>query len=220
MEINQIPTKISIIENEETVLPIHLKYQGFGDVSIRIEGTIGGDIVTEGGRMLMDTVFYGLMKEGIVDEEYKEKTESGIVVNKEKLLNLIDEFKDQLKDPAYIEKFEKDKEVTQESVEWLKSFNEGEQEKFMNVLYDTVETYLIKKITDLVSKNVSNKTHLDSGTKISTTIQTQITNLHMKIFYIDLKGNVYAPLETDVKIVDKRKNIAPIRVTIPIEIEK
>lgn len=90
----------------------------------------------------------------------------------------------------------------------------------MNVLYDTVETYLIKKITDLVSKNVSNKTHLDSGTKISTTIQTQITNLHMKIFYIDLKGNVYAPLETDVKIVDKRKNIAPIRVTIPIEIEK
>lgn len=132
IEINQIPREILLNEIDDTILPIHLKYKGFGDVSLRIECTVGGDIVTEGGSSPMDTIFYGLMKEGIVDDEFKEKTKSGIVVNKQKLLALLDEFKHKLRDKDYVKALENDKEIKKEAIDWLKSFNEIEQEKFMN----------------------------------------------------------------------------------------
>lgn len=220
LTINQIPSEISLNNQYETILPIHLKYEGFGDLSLRIEGTVDGNIVTAGGRSVIDTIVYGLMKEGIVDDELKEKTQSGIIVNKEKLLSLLDEFKDNLRSEEFVMSLENDKEISREAIDWIKRFDQVEQEKFMDVLYNTVETYLIKKITDTISKNVSNKTYLDSGTEISTLIKTQIVNLHLKIFYKDRNGNIYTPLETDVKIMDKRKNNSPVNVTIPIEIEK
>ena len=155
LEIDQIPQQISLNDVEEATLPIHLKFKGFGDISIQIEGDIGGSLVSEGGRSVMDRLFHGYLREGLFDAEINHPDESGIIIDKTKLVRAFDEIKLKLKDAEYMEKLEKDKEITSEAIEWLKSFEDPQQEKFMNVLYDTMEGYMIKKLTDIFARNVS-----------------------------------------------------------------
>jgi len=220
LEIDQIPDEISLNDIDETVIPIHLKFKGFGDIAVKIEADIAGNLVSEGGLSVIDRVFQGFLREGLVDEEFKEQTDNGVKINKQAFNNMMDELKQKLKDKKYVDELLNDKELTQDTIDWLKSFNESEQEKFMNVVHGTFEGYLIKKLTDLVARSLGSNVHLDSGTKISTEIKTAFTDLNLKIRYRDLMGNEYPPLEKMVKIVDKRKEDIRVRVTIPFEIEK
>ena len=217
--IDQVPEQISLNDVEETTLPVHLIFQGFGDVSIRIEGDIGGSLVSEGGSSVMDRLFHGFLREGIFDSELDKTDDSGIKIDKTILVRSFDDLKTKLKDVEYMKNLEKDKEITKETIEWLKSFEDQQQEKFMNVLYDTMEGYIIKKLTDIFARNVSRHLQLDSGTNIIAEIKTKLTNLRLRIFYRDLAGNVYPPLEATVQIVDRRENGGELRVVIPIEIE-
>ena len=220
LEIDQIPEQISLNDVDETNLPMHLKFKGFGDISIRIEGSIGGSLVSEGGRSVMDRLFHGFLKEGLFDENLEDIDEQGIIIDKTKLVRAFDEFKTKLQDVEYIKELEQDKEITQEAIEWLKSFDETEQGKFMNVLYDTMEGYMIKKLTDIFARNVSRHLQIDSGTNIIAEIKAKLTELHITIFYKDLAGNIYPPLKSTVKILDNRENNTQLRVVIPIEVEK
>jgi|APSaa5957512535_1039671.scaffolds.fasta_scaffold11809_3 hypothetical protein len=219
LEIDQIPQEISLNDVEETTLPLHLKFKGFGDISIRIEANIGGSLVSEGGRSVMDRLFHGFLQEGLFDAEFEEIDEQGIVIDKTKLVRAFDEIKTKLKDVEYMKELEKDKEITQEAIEWIKSFNETEQGKFMNVLYETMEGYMIKKLTDVFARNVSRHLQIDSGTNIIAEIKAKLTELHVKIFYKDLAGNTYQELKSTVRIVDKREKDTQLRVVIPIDIE-
>ena len=168
----------------------------------------------------MDRLFHGFLQEGLFDAELEEIDEQGITIDKTKLVRAFDDFKIKLQDVEYIKELQQDKKITHEAIEWLKSFNETEQGKFMNVLYDTMEGYMIKKLTDIFARNLSKHLQIDSGTNIITEIKTKLTELHMTIFYKDLAGNTYPPLESTVKILDKRKNDTQLRVVIPIDVEK
>lgn len=216
----QIPEQISLNDVEEATLPIHLKFEGFGDISIRIEGSIGGELVSEGGRTVMDRLFHGFLREGVFDKELQKVDEDGITIDKTKLVRAFDELKTKLRDVEYLKELENDKEIRRDVIDWLKSFEKDEQERYMNVLYDTMEGYMIKKLTDIFARNIGKHLQIDSGTNIVAEIKAKLTNLHLKIFYKDLAGNIYSPLESTVKIIDKRENDTEVRVVIPIEIEK
>jgi hypothetical protein len=220
LEIQPIPDQISLNDIEETTLPIHLKFKGFGDISIRIEGDIGGSLVSEGGKSVMDRLFHGFLQEGLFDVNLEKPDENGIRIDKTKLVRAFDEFKTNLRDVEYLKELESDKEITQEAIEWLKSFDDTEQEKFMNVMYDTMEGYMIKKLTDIFARNISRHLQIDSGTNIIAEIKAKLTNLHLKIFYKDLADNDYPTLNATIKIVDKREKDTELRVVIPIEIER
>ena len=220
LDIEQIPENISLNDVEETTLPIHLKFKGFGDISLRIEGKIGGDLVSVGGRSVMDRLFHGFLREGLFEKELEQVDEKGITIDKTKLVRAFDEIKTKLRDVEYFKELEEDKEIKQEAIEWLKSFKESEQEKFMNVLYDTVEGYMIKRLTDIFARNISRHLQIDSGTNIITEIKTKLTHLNLEIFYTDLAGNTYPALQRTIKIVDKREKDPELRVVIPIDVEK
>lgn len=220
LEIDQIPQQISLNDVEETTLPIHLKFKGFGDVSISIEGDIGGSLVSEGGRSIIDRLFHRYLREGLFDAEIDHPDENEVTIDKTKLIRAFDEFKLKLKDAEYRKNLEQDKEITSEAIEWLKSFEASKQEKFMNALYDTMEGYMIKKLTDIFARNVSRHLQIDSGTNIIAEIKAQLTNLQIRIFYRDLAGNIYPPIEFYVEIVDKRETDGELRVVIPIEVER
>lgn len=217
--IDKIPSRIPLNDVEETTLPIHLKFKGFGDISIRIEADIGGTLVSEGGASVMDRFFYGFLREGIFDTELDKNDNNGIKINKTNFIRAFDELKIKLRDPDYLKNLEKDKNITKEAIEWLRSFDYERQENFMKILYDTMEGYIIKKLTDILARNVSRHLQLDSGTNIIAEIKAQLTNLRLRIFYRDLAGNIYPPLETNVEIIDKRVNDAELHVAIPIDIE-
>lgn len=215
--IDKIPSKISISDAHETVLPIHLKYSGFGDISLRITGTIDGRLVTKGGRSPLDVFIDELTEEGIFDKIFD--GDVGEIPDIDKRLADIDSFKSKLRNKEYMTKIFTDRQLHDEIIDELKQFDKSEREKFMDAMYTTMQTSLMKKITNIISQNVTNKTHLDSGTEISTEIRAKVTNLHLKIFYRDLKDNVYDPLLKTMEIVDTRTHNTPIRVSIPIEIE-
>lgn len=218
LEINEIPSEIFIDGSTRTILPIRLAYQGFGDIALRVEGNVGGNIVTKGGT-LFDTILYSIMKEGLLSDDQSKESQKGINIDQQLLFSLADELKTKMREPGYILALEQDPRASREFIDWLKEMNRVEQEKFMSVLYETMETHLVKKITDSLYKSATNKTHLDSGTEISTEIKTRITNIGLKIFYRDLIGNVYPPLKTFTKIVDQRDNPTNLNVTIPVEIK-
>lgn len=220
LDIEKIPESISLNDVEETTLPIHLKFKGFGDISIRIECKIGGNLVSEGGRSVMDRLFHGFLREGLFDKNLEQVDEKGITIDKTKLVRAFDEIKTKLRDVEFFKELEKDKEITQEAIEWLKSFEDPEQKKFMNVLYDTMEGYMIKQLTDIFARNISRHLQIDSGTNIIAEIKAKLTYLHLKIFYIDLANNIYPQLEKTIKIIDKREKDSELRVVIPIEVEK
>ena len=218
--IDKVPERIPLNDVEETALPIHLKFKGFGDISIRIEADIGGTLVSEGGVSVMDRLFHGFLREGIFDAELDKNGDNEIKIDKTALVRAFDNFKIKLGDADYLKNLEKDKNITEEAIEWLKSFEKEQQEKFMNVLYDTMEGYMIKKLTDIFARHVSRHLQLDSGTNIIAEIKTKLTNLRLRIFYRDLADNIYLPLEANVEIIDKREDDTKLHVMIPIDIER
>ena len=50
-----------------------------------------------------------------------------------------------------------------------------------------MEGYLIKKLTNMFSRNLSRHLQIDSGTNISAKIQATLTKLDLKIFYRDFE---------------------------------
>ncbi len=206
--IDKVPERIPLNDIDETTLPIHLKFNGFGDISIRIEADIGGTLVSEGGVSVMDRLFHGFLREGIFDTELGKNDNNGIKINKTNFVRAFDDFKIKLSDPDYLRSLEQDKNITKEAIEWLRSFDEEQQEKYMKTLYDTMEGYIIKKLTDMLARNVSRHLQLDSGTSIIAEIKTQLTDLRLRIFYRDLAGNIYPPLEAIVGIISNRTNFS------------
>lgn len=219
LEISNIPESIKLTDTNNVSIPMDLKFSGFGDIGLRVEASIGGQIVSE-GESLIDQIFHGLLKEGFVEKELREDNKDlDIQIDKNTVLNLINEFKSKLSDSDYVEQYLNDKETKHETVEWLKKLNEIEQEKFMLILYDTIEGFLTHKLTDLLTRTLSSNLHLDSGSKISAEIKAKVTELKIKILYKDLMDNEYDPLNATIQIIDNRKTISKIHVNIPIEIE-
>lgn len=60
---------------------------------------------------MIDRVFQGFLREGIVDEEFKEQTDSGVKINEQAFNNMMDELKQKLKDKKYVDELLNDKEL-------------------------------------------------------------------------------------------------------------
>jgi len=217
LEIDQIPDEIPI-GDYDTILPIHLKFTGFGDVKVNIQCSIGGQIVSEGDSVL-DEVIRRMVNEGLLHENTFEN-KLGIAIDKSYIQKIVSDCREKFKNSESMKQMMDDTNMSKDMVDALLSFNQDEQEKFMNILYRTVEGHLIKIITDILDRNISNNLHVDAGTKIRTDIKVPITNVTLKIFYSDAIGNEYPYLEKIVRLHDKRSDTSKIHVEIPVEIEK
>jgi len=219
LEIENIPEEIPITDNprSEPVVPINLKFTGFGDISIRLESTIGGQIVSQGDSVL-DEIFQRMMKEGLIKENMLDN-KLGIKVNEDYIHRVLSDFKEKFRTSNQLEKMMNDNELAKEAAEMLLAYSDEEKEKFMTVFYKTIEGYLIKIVTDILNRNISNNLHVESSTSINTQIEVPITDVTLKIFYKDVIGNEYPSLEQKIKLHDKRKDPSKFHVNIPLEIK-
>jgi len=216
LEIDQIPEELPLNDYDATILPIHLKFSGFGDIKLRIECRIRGTIVSKGTSVL-DEIFNRMINEGLLYQKADNKLD--VRVEKNYVQKLYNELKEKFRDKDFVEEIISDKDLPRETAEILLEFNKIEQEKFMNIMYDTIEGYLIKIVTDILNRSISNNVQLDSGTKISVKIEAPLTNVILKMFYKDLMDNEYPPLEAKIRLKDNRKNLKKFIVDLPIEIE-
>ncbi len=211
LEVTNCPQKITITDetNQNIVIPISLKFTGFGDVILRCECRIDGKIVSKG-------TF-------VIDEILNRMADAG-------LTNLSGDVNLSI-DPAYVSQLANDmkKMVGEKGMHELlrkhgsdirteaQDMTNAKRESFMTVLYKGIEGYLIKILSEILKRNVGSKLQLESQVAIYTQIKLPVTKVSIRISYKDMSGNNYVPIEQAVEIVDRRKNSSGV-VEIPLEI--
>ena len=219
LEIETVPDNIVLTDGliEQPKFPFSLKFTGFGEIHLRSECRIGGRIVSVGSSVL-DEVLQRMLKEGFLPDDNLDS--KGVKINDEYIKNLSNQLKNDFLKDEDIQKMLKSGQIDEESANMLYELNKEKQEKLMSIMYKTVEGYLIKIISDILKRNVSDNLQLESETKINASIKIPTTDVTVQFFYKDLIGNVYPPLEQKVQIIDRRENPSGFDVEISLVISK
>ncbi len=211
-----IPESIVLSDKDKNLpkIPISLKFTGFGEISLRIECQIAGKIVSVGTSML-DEILRRILNEGIVPVDEDENT---VRVDQGYVENMANQLREKLRTDKDIQQMIREQQISKNDAAFLYELSNEKREKFVGVLFKTVENYLIKIVSDILGRNLSNNLQIESQTKIHTQMQLSSTNVTIKFFYRDLLGNEYEPIEKIVQINDERKNPSGFDVEIPLEV--
>lgn len=220
LSVEHIPQEVTLKDGEGATLPVHLKFSGFGDIFIKIDGTVGSTLVSSGERSVMDRLFQSFLRKGDFNQESGTSIDQRIQINKAKLTREIEVFKTKLRDPEYLNSLMQDRNINDEAINFLKGLKNTEQKEFMEIVYGTIEGHMIKQLTDIFARNVGIHSQMDSHTNIITEIKAELTNLVLEITYRDLAGNLYEPINHTVKIIDRRESELDVKVTIPVEVKE
>lgn len=206
LEFEQVPNEIILAKNKDPMLPINLKFSGFGDIVVRAECTIKGKLVSVGDSLLDLTVrrFY---------DEFANNTSTDdtFATDKENVYRITRDLRNLIKTTD-------NKVLNKEIIELTNSLDAKEREHFMNIFYDTIEGYLLKTLSDFIKQNVGSRTRLESETKIYTEITLPITEVALRFIYKDLVGNEYSTCTKRIKI---KSNIhGSFDVEIPVIIKR
>lgn len=224
LEVVGSPETIELLDGQRTkTLPLHLKYEGFGDIQLKIEVTIEGRIVSHGESIIYELLrrlwVSGTLENDNDKQKMNEKeTKKEIWIAPEYIKQMSEEIQRRL-ETGTIPTEEIDAEAIEEMKHWLSDVKN--QEKLNEILYSRVEDILLSLLIDLFEKYPSDNVKLsDAQTTIRTKIQTPIQTMSLKIRYMDLIKNEYPPAEATIKIVDNRKDELGFFINIPIVIER
>ena len=210
-----IPGSIVISDaNDGSIkIPIGLEFSGFGEISLRAECQIGGKIVSV-GTSILDEIIRRILNEGVIsDDEGKNKIE----VDQDYVENMAVQLREKFRTDKDIQRMVREQQISRDYVELLYGLSGEERERFMGALFKTVENYLIKIISDMLERNLSNNLQIESQTEIHARIKLPSTDVTIRFFYRDLLENEYGPIEKVVQINDRRKNPSGFDVEIPLE---
>lgn len=228
LEVMKIPEEVELFDRpEKNKLPLHLRYSGFGDIEVNIEGRIHGKIVSIG-----ESIVYELLRRlWLADIVEKSAEEPDRTIDKEK-----ERRKRELwVDPAYIrtvaqrleEKIEEgtvpaeelDAEAIADLREWLSDVKA--KDRFMEILFEKTETMLLDLLVDLFERNPTDNVKLTNArTMIRTRIKAPITQLDIAVRYRDKVGNEYPRIEIPVQVNDRREERGKMLLEMPILVEK
>lgn len=218
LELINIPTDIILSDrdNASPKIPISLKFTGFGEISLRLECMIEGKIVSTGTSML-DEILHQILNNGLISTK---EENTNITVDPNYVENIASQLRDKFKTSADIQSTIGDQQINKEVVKLLQDLTNEDKEKFMNILFKTVEGYLTKIILDILGRQLSNNLQIESPTKIYTQIKLPSTDVVIKLFYSDLLENEYEPIVKTIHINDTRSNPSGFNVEIPLEISQ
>ncbi|MDG3547998.1 hypothetical protein [Methanobacterium formicicum] len=225
LEITDINEKIELKDNiNDYEMPMDIKYIGFGDIQLKIEGKIEdkikGEIISES-----ETIVNELFKR-IWEDSQTELTPSSYEKNRE--INIEDSVIQELIDKIEEKIKEDDIEgladlLSEEEIElFKKSFSNPEtKNKFLNVVYTRAEDIFIGLLSELFETNPTDNVKLtNSQTNIKVKINSHITSITTHLLYKDSIGNEYPPVKIPIKIVDNRDDRSQTNISMPIRINK
>ena len=215
LEFKQTPSNIVLTDSKmELKLPISMKFTGFGEISMRPECRIEGEIVST-GTSILDELLRRIVSEGIIDEE---ADSHGVTVNKKYVNDMIVQLKDEFSTDEDAQRIIREYDMDEETADLLYKLTRESKEKFMDVFYKTVEGYLIQIVSEILQRNIGDNVQVESQTKIQTLIKIPSTNVTIRFLYKDNVGNEYSTAERTIKIIDKRSDTVGPDVEIPLEI--
>ena len=215
LELGESPGRITITDSNANrlELPIALKFSGFGQIKIKAECKIGGRIVSCASSMLAEIIRKaaqdgtapagGGPETGVgANPDYVEKTATQI--------------------SALLQSRGKPAKIPDNPgggyADALRELGQEPREKFMGMLYNTVEACMTPAISEILDRNVGANLAMEP-TRIHARIDLPVTKVTVRLLYKDLVGNAYNPVVGHVEIVDKRKSPAGLGVKIPLSVK-
>lgn len=218
LELTDYPKEILLSDDKKiAILPICLRYVGFGDIKIKFEATLQGKLVS--GR---DTIIHELVRRlknsKLVEDDFNEAiTQEDITIDPQYIDEIVLQIERYMnsKNPPLSELDSDDIEYIKE---WMKKLRTKKIE-FYDFFKNKVSNLLIEIIDELISINPTENVSLESNWKITGRIKAPAENLKVKILYSDSLDNIYDPLEFQVQLIDKRENKG-VMFEIDVNIEK
>lgn len=217
LELGESPDRITITDSNANrlELPIALKFSGFGQIKIKAECKIEGRIVSYASSMLTE-IIRKIVQDGIVPSEGDPET--GVSVNPDYVEKTAAQISALLQSRDKLGKILDNLGGGGDYADALRELGQESREKFMSMLYNTVETYVTQVIAEILDRNVGANLAMEP-TRIHAQINLPVTKVTVRLLYKDLVGNTYNPVVKHVEIVDKRKSPAGLGVKIPLSVK-
>lgn len=216
LELDASPDRITITDGNvgRLELPIAIKFSGFGQIKVRTECRIEGRIVSFASSMLNEIV-RKIAREGIVPVEAN--TGASVSVNPDYVERTVAQIGSLFQNRGELDKVLDDLRGGTHA-DTLYELSLESKEKFVGMIYGAVESYMTQVIAEILDRNVGANLTMEP-TKIHAQINLPVTKAAVRLFYTDLVGNEYSPVEKQVEIIDKRKSPAGLGVEIPLSIK-
>ena len=217
LELGESPDRITITDSNANrlELPIALKFSGFGQIKINAECKIEGRIVSYASSMLTE-IIRKIVQDGTVPAEGDPET--AVSVNPDYVEKTATQISALLKSRDKLGKILDNLGGGGDYADALRELGQESKEKFMSMLYNTVETYVTRVIAEILDRNVGANLAMEP-TRIHAQINLPVTKVTVRLLYKDLVGNTYNPVVKHVEIVDKRKSPAGLGVKIPLSVK-
>lgn len=215
IEVLKYPETVEIHDGKVTKIPLHLKYAGFGDVTLEIEVTIGGKIISQGEAIVLEII--RRLSEKSDHEKKYEDFRSRIRIQPAYVRNLAKKVREYLVGHAPLPEFLRKENIEEIRKELLELEKQG---KLMEFLYAQIHNLLIDLLIDLLERYPIDTVELTNPyINILTKIETPINEIILVLKYKDAIGNEYKR-SVGIKARDLRgvkRGKHPIELIINVE---
>ena len=215
LEVEYVPNEL-ILTDDVTKLPtlsIGLRFSGFGNIVVNVEGSVNGQVVT-----IDDSLWDEVLRQIYDAAPDIVEIDTGIDSDVGHANFLSNEFRKFIKS-GDAERMVTGRATPDEVDGILQNLGINEREKILNVFYSTIDGYLSKYILDIIGKNPSNNIKLESKAKIHTQLGMKIVSLALKITYVDSLRNAYPPIKKQIRIVNQREKLSTDWIDIPLVVK-
>ena len=211
LKVDRIPEELILTDKAANppALSVGLRFSGFGNVVVNMECSVDGQIVT------IDDSLWGEVLRQIDEATFDIEVDKNITSGVERANSLSKEFR------KFIKSDDAKRLITgtatpEEVDEMFQDLGMNAREKFLNMLYTTIDGYLLNRILEIIEKNPSTNVKLESKTKIHAQLGRKIVSMVLKITYADSLNNTYPPIEKRIRIVNQKKESPTSWVDIPL----
>lgn len=228
LEVTDINKRIELTDDvNEYEVPMDIKYVGFGDIKLKIEGEIEdkikGKIISES-----ESIVNELLRRIWIDSQ--EETNAEKIENNKKVRiegieeSVIQELIDKIEEKVMKGDISGLSDlIGEEDTESFKELfsNKEAKTKFLNVVYTRVEDIFISLLSELFETHPTDNVKLaNSQTNIKVKIESHITSITTRLLYKDSIGNEYPCVKIPIKIVDNRNDRSQTNINMPVTIKK
>jgi len=198
-------------------IPIHLKFSGFGDVTIRARCTIGGSIVSR-GTSLLDEIIEQFLHDPISHFDAELPDRPTVEVDPAAVLLIAEELKEKLLSDDSIKSMLNTGKIDMDAARMLHKLADSDKEKLMNYIHKTMLSIIVNILSDIRARTLGENLQLESKTAIVPPIKLPLGNLVVEFRYADVLGNEYDPIQKTIQIDDRRCAKSGVNLTIPLVI--
>ncbi len=218
LEIVNAPNKIVLVDGEESnKIDLHLRYIGFGDISVEIQALIEGDIVSQEDSLVYEVILR-LYERMSNEEKYVNDDMVGFKIEQDFVNDIISKVMKQVDlDELSAESLnDEERYFIKECLKFIKK-----KENYAQIIYEETNNILLSILEDVLERNPEENIELKGRhTYIKTKIDAPVKVINLIINYTDLLMNKYPALEFAIDVEDKLLTHKNTSIKIPIKIEK